>query len=168
MSNPGQLRIPIGPRLESAYAVHVVGDERSSNPVELGIKWLERFCEDPLRSNLADSLRADLVQTRVLVRPSAASAEARFLQQVRERGREPWRGDPLGEPPLKLFPSFRMGAEEERRYRAATHLVVVTAKYPFSDGELRQGVLGARAVANGVALHRGGVIRDLSIMARVI
>lgn len=53
---------------------------------------------------------------------------------------------------------MRMGPEEERRHRDATHVVLVNAQFPFRHPPVN--VFGALAMANGLAASLDGVVID--------
>src|SRR5262249_33718840 len=127
------LRIPVAPVARSALHVYFSTDGPAPDVLALARPSLAAV-EDPLRASLAAYVVSDLVDARVA-----------------PRGASP---DPSRQP----LDAFGFGAEEARRYDAATHVCAVPATFGLKAPLLH--VWAAELLAYAVADAVGGVIVD--------
>lgn len=129
--NTSSLRIPLPSEIESSYVVFVKLSGAHDDLGKFGITWASRLCDEQLRTDVREALEAGRMAVRANPRESFPA------------------------PPIQWLRETGMGPEEERRYREATHVVLVTARSPFPI--LPWCVLVTLAMARGLATSLDGV-----------
>ncbi|NOU31595.1 MAG: DUF2314 domain-containing protein [Polyangiaceae bacterium] len=129
-----QVRLP-RPK-DAIYLAYIKLKGKDVDLKRLGTEWVRSMADEPLRS----ALTAYIASEELTV----------------ERKRRWWFRDP----PKDILRSFGMGAEEERRYQAASHVVAVIAE--------GSRALAAYSVASGIADALDGVVVDPQGLPRVL
>jgi hypothetical protein len=128
------VRVRLPEVIESSYSAYVKLPATHESLKAIAIGWMRSQCDDPFRTTLAEFIVSEQVSVRVVPRGDAPKQ------------------------PVDILRAMGMGPEEERRFREATHVVIVDGRSPFRDPPLN--VFGALATAKGIAASFRGVVLD--------
>jgi hypothetical protein len=128
------VRVRLPEVVESSYRAYVKLPATHPSFKDLATKWVRSHCEEPFQTTLAELIGSEQVRVRAVPRKEVPGQ------------------------PVDILRAMGMGPEEERRFREATHVVIVDGEYPFRD--LPLAVFCALATSNGVAASLRGVVLD--------
>jgi uncharacterized protein YegJ (DUF2314 family) len=130
--NDASVRIPLG-RVDATYCAYVKFSRAPEDVKQAALEWASVQAE-PVRATVTGAIESPGTQLRVVPKEEAPT------------------------PPRALLAATGMGPDEERRFRQATHLVLVTAE--ATRANLPEATLGTLAIAQALAAKFDGVCFD--------